>query len=366
MHSHTRTGAASAALIVGIFCANTATARPPVSLRTGSNTAADGYLEIQPDEFGSWASAFSGNPFGPNADRFKPAGAILAVPTFTSGFFLFGPNNQRELLSNNTDWQATTNPGPPAQPPFSADTSMNRAVLSANVASDSNLDGINDTAQSSFRVFSATPGTDLSFNLTQRVQSAGPGVSFMTQNYTVTNNGSTSVSIGLVRAHDADLLYDNNFETDSVGAGGNGGPGRPYVFVQEPNQPGQAVTMSMSGTGSYYGGKHGVVPPNGPPNFDFGTDTEVWDNNGVPASWRNLIAGVGYNTDGQSGPSPTGSTTPRDGFMGMDLALTLAPGQSQSFDVLFTYGQTSPVPEPATALGAAALAGLMLRRRRAV
>ena len=364
MHSYTRKGAASAALIVGFICTNTATARPPVSLRTGSNTATDGYLEIQPDEFGSWCSAFSGNPFGPNADRFKPTGAILSTPTFTSGFFLFAPGNQRELLSNNTDWQATTNGATPPSPPFSADTSLNRAVVTPNVATDSNGDGINDTSTSSFRVFSPAPGTDLNFNLRQRVSAVGPGVSIMAQDYTVTNNGSTSITIGLVRAHDADLLYDNNFETDSVGAGGNGGPGRPYVFVQEPNQPSQAVTMSLSGTGSYYAGKHGVVPPNGPPNFDFGTDTEVWDNNGVPTSWRNLVAGVGYNTDGQSGPSPAGSTTPRDGFMGMDLSLTLAPGQSQSFSTLFTYGQTSPVPEPATALGAVALGGLMLRRRR--
>jgi hypothetical protein len=361
MHSYTRKGAASAALIVGFICTNTATARPPVSLRTGSNTAADGYLEIQPDEYGAWASAFTGNPFGPNADRFKPAGAILAVPTFTSGFFMFAPGGQRELLTDNLDWQATTNGT--GGPPFSADTSLNRAVVSPNVASDSNGDGINDTANSSFRVFAPAGGTDLGFAVRQRVQSAGPGVAFMQQDYTVTNNGQSSITVGLVRSHDADLLYDANFETDSVGAGGNGGGGRPYVFMQEPNQPGQSITMSMTGAGSYYGGKHGVVPPNGPPNFDLGTDTEVWDNAGIPASWRNLIAGVGYNTNGQSGAQPPGSTTPRDGFMGMDLSLTLGPGQSQTFSMFFTYGQTSPIPEPAT-LGALALGGLMLRRRR--
>ena len=242
MHSYTRNGAASAALIVGFICANTATARPPISIRTGSNTATDGYLEIQPDEDGAWASAFTGNPFGPNADRFKPAGAILATPTFTSGFFLFGPNNQRELLTDNLDWQATTNGATPPSPPFSADTSLNRAITSPNVASDFNGDGINDTLNSSFRVTSTAPGTDLGFSLRQRVLPAGPGVSFMRQDYTVTNNGTAPITIGMVRSYDGDLLYDNNFETDSVGAGGNGGGGRPYTFMQST----RLVVMSRS------------------------------------------------------------------------------------------------------------------------
>jgi hypothetical protein len=288
------------------------------------------------------------------------------VAGFSSGFFLFGPNGQRELLSDNTQWQATNNGATPTPgPPFSADTSLNRAVTSPNVASDSNGDGINDTLQSGFRVFSPTPGTDLGFQLRQRVQNVSPSVSFMQQDYTVTNNGTGSITINMVRVFDGDLLWSGDFETDSVGTTANG-TGSRYVFMQEPNQPNQSVTMSMDGTGSYFGGKHGVLPPGGAPAFDFGSDTEVWDANGVPTSWRNLIAGLGYNQNGQSGPQPPGSTTPRDGFIGMDLALTLLPGQSSSFSVLHTYGQTTPVPEPA-AIGVAGVAGALAlaRRRRA-
>jgi hypothetical protein len=362
MHSSTRKGAAAAALVVGFICTNTATARPPVSIRTGSNLAADGYLEIQPDEYGSWVANFTGAPFGPNADRYKPAGSVLSTPTFTSGFFLFGPNQQRELLSDNTNWQATTN-GTAGAPPFSADTSLNRAVVTPNVASDSNGDGINDTLNSSFRVFN-TAGTDLGFGLRQRVASGPGAVAFMQQDYTVTNNGTAPITIGMVRAYDGDLLWDNNFETDSVGTNANGGSQGPYVFMQEPTNAAQSVTLSIPTGNDYYGGKHGVVPPNGTPNFDFGTDTEVWDANGIPASWRDLIAGVGYNTNGQSGAAPPGSTTPRDAFMGIDLSLTLGPGQSQSFTVFHTYGQTSPIPEPATLGLVAASAALLLRRRR--
>src|SRR5687768_14329307 len=142
-------------------------ARPPAQLRTGSVTTADGYLEILPDEYGSWAQPFATGGFGPNADRFNPAGAATVQPVgFSSGFFLFS-GAQRELLSDNADWQATTNGANPPSPPFSADTSLSRAVLNPNVASDSSGDGINDTASSSFRVFGG--GTDLGFVLRQRV-----------------------------------------------------------------------------------------------------------------------------------------------------------------------------------------------------
>jgi hypothetical protein len=365
MHSSTRSVAAAAAVVVGFLFTSTATARPPVSIRTGSNLATDGYLEIQPDEYGSWAANFTGAPFGPNADRYKPAGSPLNTPSFTSGFFLFAPGGQRELLSDNTNWQATTN-GTAGAPPFSADTSLSRAVTAPNVASDSNGDGINDTLNSSFRVFSPAPGTDLGFQLNQRVASGPGAVSFMQQNYTVTNNGTAPITIGMVRAFDGDLLWDNNFETDSVGTGANGGAQGPYVFMQEPTNAAQSVTLSIPTGSSYYGGKHGVDPDGvgGSPAYDFGSDTEVWDANGVPTGWRNHIAGVGYNTNGQSGPAPTGSTTPRDAFLGMDLSLTLAPGASQSFTVFHTYGSTSPIPEPATLSLMAASAALLLRRRR--
>jgi hypothetical protein len=50
--------------------------------------------------------------------------------------------------------------------------------------------------------------------------------------------------------------------------------------------------------------------------------------------------------------------------MGLQLTLTLDPGASSAFTVIHTYGQTSPVPEPAT-LGLLAVIGLAgLRRRR--
>lgn len=357
---HPRTGFCAFVLILS--CAGLALARPPAQLRTGASSLANGYLEIRPDEYGAWAADFTTGAIGPNGDSFRPNGSTLQVTGFTSGFFLFAPGGQRELLTDNTQWQASTNGA--GGPPFSADTSLSRSVISPNVASDSSGDGINDTANSAFRVFAPAGGTDLGFQLRQQVTNVSPSVSFMQQDYTVTNNSTAAITIKMVRAFDGDLLWDGNFESDSVGTSSNGSPLGPYAFIQEPAQPGQSVTLSASNSTLYFGGKHGVAPPGGPPNFDFGTDTEVWDANGTPTSWVNLIAGIGYNINGQSGPSPPGSTVPRDGFIGIELIpLTLQAQQSINFTILHTYGQTTPVPEPAT-LGIFALVGLAALRRR--
>ena len=81
--------------------------------------------------------------------------------------------------------------------------------------------------------------------------------------------------------------------------------------------------------------------------YGFGTDTQVWDAFGVPAGWVNHIAGVGYDTDGESGASPSGSTDPRDGFMGLSIDVSLGaglgPAASTTVIVHHTYGSTTPV-----------------------
>ena len=355
--------------LVALSLGSAVFARPPVQLRTGSVTTADGYLEILPDEYGAWAQPFATGGFGPNADRFNPAGAAAVQPVgFTSGFFLFGPNGQRELLSDSADWQATTDGAAVPSPPFSADTSLSRAIVTPNVATDFNGDGINDTANSAFRVFAPGGGTDLGFALRQRITAVSSSVAFMQQNYTITNNGTQPISLVMVRSFDGDLLWTGDFSTDSVGTSSNGDPAGKSVFMQEVNQPGQSVNLSLGLQGNaYFGGKNGVDPDGagGSPAYNFGSDTEIWESIGMPGGWVNNIAGVGYNTNGQSGATPVGSVAPRDGFIGMDILLDIPAGGSKEFSVLHTYGQTTPapIPEPA-ALGAIGLAALTLVRRR--
>ncbi len=321
-----------------------------VSIATGNNPNADGYLSISPDEYGSWAST----TFGGSGDIFNPAGGFGPLEaTFTSGLFMFG-SGQRELLSDSFDWQNTVGPVP-----FEADGSLNRLITGALSASDTSGNGIFDTLMSSFHVEGGS--TDMDFGLTQHVASADPGVAFLQQTYAITNNGPT-VSFDLVRAFDADLFWSGDFIDDEVGTNTNGSGLDTYVFQQEVGNSDTAITLSSPQANGYYGGKNGVTPPGGPP-FGYGTDVQVWDAFGTPTNWLNHIAGVGSNTNGTSGAFPPGSAATADGFMGLNIPIELAQGDTTTVTLLYTYGSDVPVPEPAS-LALLGLGAICLLRRR--
>jgi len=322
-------------------------------IRTGSDSTLGGYLEIKPDSYGAFAQAFTGVPGGPNEELFRPAGSTLQLSAFTSGFFVFAGGTQRELLSDNAEFQAT----------YPADASLTRTVTSPNVASDFNGDGVNDSLSSAFSVTGGA--TNLGFALTQRVTAFGPGVSFLRQTYAVTNNGSAPIAFSMVRMYDGDLLWAGDFSNDNVGTTTNGAGLGSYVYQSEVGSSSQAVTLSSTLATQYFGGKHGVDPDGagGSPAYNFGTDVQVWNAFGIPTGWVNNVAGVGYNTNGDSGASPPGATAPMDAFMGLGHSISLDAGASLSFDVFHTYGQTSPVPEPGTL--ALLTVGLLAIRRRA-
>jgi len=307
----------------------------PIRIATGPDTGVDGYLDIAPDEYGAWAVIFAGGE-GPNDDHFNPLGANGSLQVaFSSGFFIFVPDLlQRELLSTSADWQAV----------FPADTTLNKVVLTTNVASDTDGDAVDDTLTSAFQVSRTT--TKLRFDVTQHVSSVAEGVAVMQQDYLITNESTVAITFLLVRSFDGDLFWDADFGSDEVGTTMHGADLGPFVFEQEPGDPTAAVTLSSLTGRTYFGGKHGVEPEGGLPPYEFGTDTEIWDGYGVPASWMNHIAGVGYDTNGNSGSQPPGSTDPWDGFMGMDFEITLEPAASTSLTVLHTYGQATPFGEP--------------------
>ncbi len=320
-----------------------------LGIATGGNSGADGYLSIVPDDYGSWATGL----FGGGGDIFNPLGALGPMEaTFTSGLFVFLPGaGQRELLSDSFDWQAIL--------PF--DGSLERMVTSPLVASDTNGNSVNDTLHSSFRVFG--PDTDLAFNLLQHVEVFDSGVSFLQQDYLITNNGADSVALDLVRVYDGDFSWAGDFADDEVGTNFNGSGLDAFVFEREAGDSATAMTLSSPQGQDYYGGKHGITPPLGPPMFDYGTDTEVWDAFGIPTSWQNYIAGVGYNTNGTSGAFPSGSTPPEDAFIGLKMSVALEPGESSMVTMFYTYGSIVPAPEPAT-LGLLVLGVFCLRRRK--
>lgn len=324
---------------------------PPMSgtmaIATGSDANVDGYLSIGPDDYGAWAST----GFGGGGDNFNPAGGNAGMEvTFTSGLFLFTGDGGRELLSDSTDWQAV----------FGPDATLNRTVTGGLVGSDTNGDGIQDTLTSGFNV--AGGATNLDFQLTQHVATFASGISFMQQDYVITNNGGAT-SLELVRAFDADMLWSGDFADDEVGTSMHPFDSDLgyYVFQQEVGDGSTAMTLSSQDFSIYYGGKNGVEPGGGPPAYGFGTDVQVWDAFGVPTSWINHIANVGYDTNGVSGPG-TGATP--DGFVGMSTGLfEIGQGEEVAVSLLYTYGQNSPVPEPAT-ISLLAMGLLLLKKRR--
>ncbi len=351
--------------IVRALCALAAIVLAPsgalAQLATGPNSAVDGYLRVSPDAYGSWAST----TFGGAGDLFNPAGAPGALESaFTAGSFLFVGGTRRELLTDNTTWNGAGGIN------AAIDTTLNRTVLSPNIGSDTNFDGVNDQFNSAFRVFGGGPGvTDLNFNLTQNVGSGGPGVAFIRQDYHVTNNGAGPVSFSMVRVFDGDLPWGGGgasfYLDDEVGTTMHGAGLGTFVYQQEAAMPGTtAVTLSGNTAGPYFGGKNGVMPGGVAPAFGFGTDVQVWDAFGVPTNWDNFVAGVGAGVNGNSGTTG-GSLDPNpDGFIGLGYdVVDLQPGQSTTLTVIHTFGQATPIPEPASLVLLILGAACLVRRR---
>jgi len=309
-------------------------------LATGIDPAQDGYLAIRTDGHGSWSGFASPDPAEP-CDLYNPVGpAEPGNATFTTFFYLFVGDSRREIL------HAEAQLGPPH-----LDPSLSSELLSTPVASDTNGDGVPDTLDSSFVV--AAPGgeTRLVFLLRQRVRAQPGGVSYVQLDATVRNDGPAKTRFALLRTWDADLPWSSAggseyYTNDEVGTTANGPePGR-FVFLREPDDVSLAVTLSGPQGSFYFGGKHGVEPAEGPPRYDFGTDIDWWLAHGTPHTWRNHIAGVGYDTDGASGPMPPGSTDPADAFAGLESAVSLKPGTSATLRFVHTYGQCVPAAIP--------------------
>ncbi|MCH8274845.1 MAG: PEP-CTERM sorting domain-containing protein [Armatimonadetes bacterium] len=290
-----------------------------------------GHLDVNVDEFGSY-----GNFSAAHVDNFQPTGAASGQPTFTAGFRLFS-GQDRVILSDIPLWNA---------PPWGGATWTRAPIFfGQNNAS---------TVTSVFRVNNAAGASMLGFNLTQVASAGGPGVGILDQTYEIFNISGSPLAFQMNRVLDADLMWDGDFANDQVAAS-NG-----LDWVIQHDSPTQAMAMT-AGPGApntfYWGGKNTVVPGGGPPAYGFGTDIIVWNNFGLPTSWENHIAHVGYNTPGSSGPVPV-----QDGHIGLDWRLSLAAGQMTTLTVRTVYGDS--VPEPATLLALGTGLIVLIRRRR--
>ncbi len=300
----------------------------PTPIATGPSNAVDGYLRVSADEYGSWGQFAAGSPLG---DSYNPVGALGLQPVgFTDGLYLF-MGAQRELLTTSGDWLGAV----------PDDASLTKTITTDNSASDTNGDAVNDTVTSEFNVTGGA--VNLSFDLTQHVENTtvAATVAVLTQTYTITNNSAAAISFDLVRSMDADLVWSGDFTNDSVGTGTNGSPLERHVYQQEAGNAATAITLSSPTGDAYVGAKNTIDPdgPGGSPAYGFGTDVQIWEAFGIPTGWRNHVANVGYNLNGNSGAAPA-----EDGHVHLEIPVSLAagPGTSTTVTVRHTYGATTP------------------------
>lgn len=309
-------------------------------ISTGGNPDSDGYLAVRTDAHGSWTWFDSPDPNTP-PDLFNPPGpAEIANPTWTAVSYVFVGRMAREIFN-----------APAQLEPPHLDPTLASEVLGEPSLSDADGDGVPDTLDSVFRVASPLGDIQLLFALRQQVVALPSGVSFVRLDYTVQNVAASKIRLSLLRTWDADLPWSAAggsayYSNDEVGTTTNGpDPGR-FVFIRELDDPAAAFTLSGPQGAFYFGGKRGVEPGNGPPAYDYGTDIDWWLAYGVPHTWRNHIAGVGYDTDGVSGSSPPGSVDPQDAFVGLEASVSLKAGESKTVTLTHTYGQSTPALSP--------------------
>jgi hypothetical protein len=352
---------------------------------SGPDPFEERFLMIGPDPFG----AVTGLSFGGAGDFYNPQGAAgPQFAAFTSGLFVFVGQDRRELLTANAQWQTDLG--------FESDRSLTRMVTAANAASDGDFDGIDDTLTSQFMVVG--DGVGLRFDLVQTVQGDPDGGSMVTQTYHVLNEGPVPVDLEIVWSGDFNLSWFGDLADDVVGTtaaragpcladcggipdenvgivdllallGTWGQPGDcdidgsgtigigdllallpewgpcagPSVFIQDPFLAGTRIQVSCTRADAYAGGKRGIDPdgPGSGPAYGMGTDTQVWDDYGLPESWINHIAGVGYDADGESGPFPQGCLAPCDAVIYLRIPMSLGTGPGSGFTIRLRYGALS-------------------------
>ena len=275
----------------------------------------DGHLDVNVDAYGAY-----GNFNAAYVDNFQPAGSTSSQPTFSAGFRLFS-GTDKVLLTDMAEWLGVL----PALDPATWNRNITAAV--ANSTSSS--------ATSSFEVTNGAGAAQLSFDVTQSVSAASGGVAILAQTYTITNVSGGALDFNMNRVLDADLVWDGDFLSDHVSLSDS----TCFVGQHEPGSTTQAMALGSGADDTphtyYWGAKNTHEPTGGMPAMGFGTDVIQWGENGLPATWQNYIAFVGYDTPGDSG------TDANDGHIGLDWELSLADGESATITVRTLYGALS-------------------------
>jgi hypothetical protein len=320
---------------------------PPICLATGTDPDIDGYLEVCGDRYGAVAAAGHGVGLG---DRYNPPGDIYGPdsPTWASEVFFFQPeSDSRAVLSvDGVDGY------------FPEDDSVVIEVTSVTDPIDTDGDEVVDQYSTQFTLSSGNDAFEmLVFDLTQSVVKVAPGISSYVREYTVTYPTDTDtggdptlpVDFFLVLHADVDSPWVAGYD-DNVGTRTNSFPWLDrsvYVGDYAGNLPVVETTLTLSSpdADAYYAIKHGFTLPDSTISMQGGTSRQIWDNNGVLVDFLNYIPTVGYDLDGDSGSHPGDCDDPCDAAIGLQVPVSLDPGDVTTVSFTLTYGEILPVAD---------------------
>jgi hypothetical protein len=302
-------------------------------LNITNGAAAGGHLDIGVDDFGSYGD-YGG---AIQDDLFQPTGFPRYESSFTAGAMVFcsggSGGTSANLLSGIASWKADLGGGVAGTRPLTLTVTTPNVLDSAS------------SCHSVFQIADAGNNRKVRFQLSQFIGPNNNGITALVQAYTLTNQGTEAVDVVFLAKHDPDLLWSTIFDDDIVSSVN----GRWFMCANEPGQTSQSVALGSGGypfNDYYFAGKQGFTPPNGAPDYAFGTDTTEWGVFGTPTTWRNNVAYVGYNIDGNSGANMG------DAFMGVEFRRSLGVGAQTTIYIVRAYGTTDPRPTipPATAV----------------
>jgi hypothetical protein len=305
----------------------------------------DGHLDLGVNEYGTWGAWLA----VAQEDHFQPPAAANALTTYIAGAYVFittpDMTTTAVLLDDQKKWFDYVEPmGDGIN--GARDTTLVRAITTANTQLATN------DVHSAFSITEPTAPAGqrvgLGFTLRQTMTTETAPATLLRQTYVITNTGDLDLQLDFSTQWDADLQWTGSnpypYDDDVVGAS----PGLCSVYQHEPGNTAMSVSLSDGGStvpiSHYFGAKATVTPPNGPPAFSTSAGHAVFDARGLPASWRDLIANVGYDTAGESGSSPG-----LDAMIGNEYQFSLAVGHSVTIVVDRRWGTIDVAcPAPAT------------------
>jgi hypothetical protein len=318
------------------------------TLTISNGVTGDDALSIDLDDYGAY-----GTGIGPQEqDHYAPVGQVSRFASWMAGAYLFvtTPADGKRtavLLSDYAKWIKIETPGATGTG-VAGDRALVRTITTMNTMVGP------DHLASAFTVGEPAAGpVQIQIALDQKLTwDAATKTTTFRQTYAITNTGSLDTNLGFHAHWDADLTWTDTTVDDIGGVG----PGRCYVYIRDMAQPDEACTLRDGGSTTprtyYYVGKGGVTPSMGPPAYGSTYySTAVFDNYGMPPSWQNNLATVGYNVAGET-PSNTGTGTGNDAsnaVMGTEYRFALAVGATHTIVLDRIYGSstfTCPTPPP--------------------